>query len=299
MNISDSEQATTELSVIPQVVDVLKITTNRIGKITQAILLIASIVPDKQSLLETFSGQAVQLLSQFQALEFAPEQATSTTVQKIQISLKHLMQLNELCHVAGLVSDMNYQILTTELSKVTTEVNQHIMTYCIPSVEFPFRIHQSITTNQSGTQLAISIEQYFTDPQSGVPTNELPKKTLYARPPETPQRSPEINQNTPKQGGNSLPQTTSARPTFPELTNTNQLGVIKTINGEDKKERRDAIMRTIRSKGKVTIKDISEHITGCSEKTIQRDLQELIHHGVLIREGEKRWAVYKLAMKNL
>lgn len=75
--------------------------------------------------------------------------------------------------------------------------------------------------------------------------------------------------------------------------------VVKTISGEDKKERRDSIMRTIRSKGQVTIKDISENIKGISEKTIQRDLQELIQHGVLIREGEKRWAVYKLAMKNI
>ncbi len=87
------------------------------------------------------------------------------------------------------------------------------------------------------------------------------------------------------------------------MTTTPVLGLhlptMKPVLGEDKKERRDAIMRTIRSKGQVTIKDISENISGCSEKTIQRDLQELIQHGVLMREGEKRWAVYKLAMKNV
>ena len=83
----------------------------------------------------------------------------------------------------------------------------------------------------------------------------------------------------------------------PELKIQQQ--AIKPISGEDKKERRDAIMKTIRSKGQVTIRDISKNIHGCSEKTIQRDLQELIQHGVLIREGEKRWAVYKLAMNNV
>jgi predicted HTH transcriptional regulator len=43
----------------------------------------------------------------------------------------------------------------------------------------------------------------------------------------------------------------------------------------------------------VSIKDIRTAITGCSEKTIQRELANLISQGLIKREGERRWSVYK------
>ena len=42
------------------------------------------------------------------------------------------------------------------------------------------------------------------------------------------------------------------------------------------------------------IKDIVMSITGCSEKTIQRELSALVAQGVLKKIGEKRWSRYEL-----
>lgn len=58
--------------------------------------------------------------------------------------------------------------------------------------------------------------------------------------------------------------------------------------------RRDRILEVIRDKQNATIKDISEVVTDCSEKTIQRELIELIKDGTIVREGERRWSKYKL-----
>lgn len=59
--------------------------------------------------------------------------------------------------------------------------------------------------------------------------------------------------------------------------------------------RRDLIIKEIRQKGSVTVKDISTLIKGVSEKTIQRELVSLMERGVLKREGERRWSRYVLA----
>lgn len=58
--------------------------------------------------------------------------------------------------------------------------------------------------------------------------------------------------------------------------------------------RRERVLNVIRDKGEVTIKDISENIKDCSEKTIQRELTDLIKDNIIMREGDRRWSKYKL-----
>ena len=58
--------------------------------------------------------------------------------------------------------------------------------------------------------------------------------------------------------------------------------------------RRDMILKVIRTRGEANIKDISEIISECSEKTIQRELMSLIRLGKVSRIGERRWSRYTL-----
>jgi hypothetical protein len=58
--------------------------------------------------------------------------------------------------------------------------------------------------------------------------------------------------------------------------------------------RRERVMNVLKDKGEATIKDITEVISDCSEKTIQRELISLIRDNIVHREGERRWSKYKL-----
>jgi len=59
--------------------------------------------------------------------------------------------------------------------------------------------------------------------------------------------------------------------------------------------RSQAILSVVRIKGVVSIRDVAEIITDCSEKTLQRELLSLVERGVLKKEGERRWSTYRLA----
>ncbi len=59
-------------------------------------------------------------------------------------------------------------------------------------------------------------------------------------------------------------------------------------------DRRQRIITILEAKGEATIKDISEIITDCSEKTIQRELNTLIEDNQVKRQGERRWSRYSL-----
>lgn len=58
--------------------------------------------------------------------------------------------------------------------------------------------------------------------------------------------------------------------------------------------RKDLILNIIKDKKEVSIKDISSHIKDVSEKTIQRDLTDMVDGGIIKKTGERRWSKYSL-----
>mgnify|MGYP001568291285 CR=1 FL=1 len=54
------------------------------------------------------------------------------------------------------------------------------------------------------------------------------------------------------------------------------------------------ILDVLKKQKTASIKAISAIVTGCSEKTIQRELLSLIEQGLVRKSGERRWSVYSL-----
>ncbi len=61
-----------------------------------------------------------------------------------------------------------------------------------------------------------------------------------------------------------------------------------------KNTRQEAILALLKSQSGLTIKDFSRVIKDCSEKTIQRELLDLVEKGLVKKEGERRWSTYSL-----
>lgn len=60
------------------------------------------------------------------------------------------------------------------------------------------------------------------------------------------------------------------------------------------KDRKEKIYQIVEEKGELTIKDIAQVAPEYSEKTIQRDLMEMVTSGRLKKKGERRWTVYHI-----
>jgi hypothetical protein len=59
-------------------------------------------------------------------------------------------------------------------------------------------------------------------------------------------------------------------------------------------DRKTKILAVIKDKKEVTIKDISVLVSGCSEKTLQRELLSMVSDGLIKKEGERRWSKYSI-----
>jgi hypothetical protein len=69
-------------------------------------------------------------------------------------------------------------------------------------------------------------------------------------------------------------------------------------NAKEGISRRDRIVEILANKGHASIKDITDIIKDCSEKTVQRELNAMIKDSVAVREGERRWSVYSLSKES-
>ena len=71
---------------------------------------------------------------------------------------------------------------------------------------------------------------------------------------------------------------------------------IKNGNGHKRKDtRKNMILEFIKGHNNTSIKDIVPNITGCSEKTVQRELIALISENKIRKVGERRWSRYSVA----
>lgn len=59
--------------------------------------------------------------------------------------------------------------------------------------------------------------------------------------------------------------------------------------------RRAKIIDFIKDRKRAGIKEIARMFPGLSEKTVQRELIQLVRERVIAREGERRWSVYSIA----
>lgn len=85
-------------------------------------------------------------------------------------------------------------------------------------------------------------------------------------------------------------QRAETRPSFP-----GKKPAKTTTRTPDQSARLERIKTVLEAKGEATIKDIADVVNDCSEKTIQRDLNNLINQGVVKREGERRWSRYTIS----
>jgi hypothetical protein len=63
---------------------------------------------------------------------------------------------------------------------------------------------------------------------------------------------------------------------------------------EKKSNRQETILNVLKTQSNLTIKDFAKVIKDCSEKTIQRELIDLVSKGLIKKEGERRWSRYSL-----
>ncbi len=189
-------------------------------------------------------------------------------IETSQISISEIISLVEIASMMGFVSEMNATILRKEFGLLQAEIT---------------RFKEGDTTTKNIIKKTYSHEPAVLDEESfSVP---LP---IYKDAPVLPSQFWQSTAN-PYKG--HIKDNTAV------LYNTPKNNKIATSNPQNnsvrKEERTDKMLALIKIKKEVSIKDISGAFIDCSEKTIQRELNNLVAKGQLKKIGSKRWSRYQ------
>lgn len=224
-------------------------------KMVTALYLVSNLVPDVDPIKTRVKEEALCLLSF--AISFGTSNAGDREVIALKISESALKIISflEISFYAGYISQMNYSILKREFAGLLDLIEKK----------------EKITKEKKGFVLS---ENFFSVPEKYTPAPVSPGST-------------EINKgqypvgNGTKIGHQNGLHPRGARPAIKDI-------------GERKDSRKALILSLLKKESNLTIKDFSKVIPDCSEKTIQRELLQLVNEGVLKKVGERRWSRYSL-----
>ena len=267
-------------------------------KLVSAIYIISNFISHDEPIKWQFRKKGIDLLSK--NLSFKPYvKDTSFLYGDIALVLFEIGALLEVSYRAGFVSEMNFEILKKEFDNLGHEIAGHMEKLNQPK-EFG-RDFFSVQNESYESELK------NLSPRSG----EV--KTSFSRDVNTglAQKVNKVETQKTRPISNSFPRAVSAQVGVvntkagnlakkglkDNYANTINLDLKNKLSKVDSDDNRSELILSLFRNNKdvgLSIKDISNNIKDCSEKTIQRELSNLVVKNVLLKEGERRWSRYTL-----
>lgn len=238
-------------------------------KLVTAVYMVTNFIKDNDPIKVRIRENALELLSINFEWGSAPIADRRELVKEYQGLALEIISLSQIAARAGLISQMNQEIIAREFNALILLVEKEQGNDLDGSVAIDPSFFD-VTAPERSSRLSA--------PQAKAPeeTPVLERPTA----PSQPVQAPVVRQNEYLPVKDSQPVKAAPKP----------------ASTKDSKEGRQAIILKLLSKRSgLNIKDFAESITGVSEKTIQRELLSMVAQGVLKKEGERRWSTYSLA----
>lgn len=272
-------------------------------RLVTALYLVTDLISDSEPIKHGLRKNAVALLSSMNSLS---QMDVKDRIAELKVSLKSVTEIISLLHVAvttGIVSQMNGDLLMDGFRslQLVLEKKQPILTRDMLTIEHEAELQSethfssAITSSSYDVLTPLSLARLHSADEDVRKSNDHLKSLQLLSKLEGKGRNESVQMSdTSEEKIMPIKKDTSsvhsvlmkhAAPVSSPLPSSFQMR---------KQSRRDQILGLFVKGVDVSIKDIAARIKGCSEKTIQRELNALVYDNVIERIGEKRWSRYIL-----
>ncbi len=235
----------------------------RAEQIGTAVYMVSECFEEREPLKETLRETVLDIIGEVHVLHALPPFESFMHFEVLHGRINELLSFISVAKFSGLISQNNSEILIREIeffSSVLSYVRDRGMGYRV---------------SRENKSMSLPIESLFKEEVSGNNSQGF------------------LNKRTFEQKDINIKQKDLSTVIQNKISHKGHQDS-KSSEKDTKISRRNSILKVIKDKKSVTIKDIMSVISDCSEKTIQRELVSLMKDGILKREGEKRWAKYSL-----
>lgn len=239
-------------------------------RLITAVYMVTDILSDYDPLKNNVRESSLGLLSAILLLKDEP--TSQRAFKEIYESVIHTVSMLDISFSTGKISEMNASVLKREFHALL----EHITSFfeggdsaieggALKSSFFEVEMPKDNRSDEGVRDHRPSSENRFHSSQTASPSFGTPASF------------------SGEQGPKDRPRKTHGRPS----------GYVGNVA---KNERRAAIFNLLREKKEITVRDLANVVTDCSEKTLQRELLQLVDEGILNKEGERRWSRYSLVV---
>lgn len=262
-------------------------------RIVAAIYVITGLFSDTEPLKWKLRDSGTVLLKCALSINERSTVQSKESLSLIFAEIAHIISLVDIAYVADLLSPMNFSVLKKELGVV------HGI------VEGRWRVGSSATSSSTVDASFFGIaKDLFSNSDaaknrpaspSHIVTNSYSGKAVLESIADF-ERFTNSQKDTNKGHAISAHRNPDTKSTVLNQRTSLVLGQPVSVSDTIRVERQKKVISILMDKKVATIRDFSSVINDCSEKTIQRLLIEMVHRGVLKREGDRRWSRYSVVV---
>lgn len=238
----------------------------KMERIVVALHLITNKLPEGDSTRLAIRDTALSMLKDTLVLkdgfQSTGAEALNTVVSHIRLALSYV----DILQVRGVLSETNAEVIKNACGRFVAFLNTAEHARFAESLELTDEYFGGVENERPYEKTERS--------PAPLPVKHLQKVAHVGVQSSSPLRQAGVLSQEPQSSTRTEP-TVSVRASLPESA-----------------DRRSGILAVIDARGKATVKDIAGVVTGCSEKTLQRELNTMIAEGVVRKVGERRWTTY-------
>lgn len=266
-------------------------------RIVAALYVITGLIQDQEPLKWNIRESGMLLLQHTLSFKTRATAHSREFLSDACGEVAHLLSLLDLAHIADLLSPMNLSVLKKELDLIVGVIEGKWRLTTVPASpplfgdDF-FGITKDLfsETKDRKTELAVPFPSAISSPEDTISTlRTITELERFKREQENMYKGQSsVKDSVLNQGGRRRPQS---------RVRTSSLRKPRSAVPVDrlKEERKQRIIEMLRTQNTAVVRDFLSVISGCSEKTIQRLLIEMVRGNVLKREGARRWSRYSIA----
>lgn len=240
-------------------------------KVATAIYMISNFFNVDEPLKWELRRNVTKLLKNLMSFNDSSLSNKEIIVSRVSSDFVELNTMFNLAYNAGFISQMNYEIVISEIQNVS----QMVVSY---------------SDRQASLNKTLFRQDYFEvkkDINANVGGQHVPRESNFIK-----DTQKDIKDRVSFKG-----QKSDLDSFFKKMNMSQESDVQKDLSSQNPQpsqnsERENRILQKIKMSGPVTIKEIAEDFKDVSEKTIQRELQKMYDRGQIKKEGERRWTKY-------
>lgn len=267
----------------------------RSQKIVTALYMVTDFLDTNDALRSLVRTSATESMKDLFSLIHSHKINRVETLSRVHTAWFAVTSYLEIAFRNGFVSDMNFGVIRTEIEKLRTDIDIQI------KKSLPYDKKEN--NNLSVREFSFSDSFFNTSAQSQgqkkfstpiIEKKETIKDTIHTPIPTVKDSDDEhpvfVKKPSPKKAfEDALEKKRQAmKPLRKKIIREPKVN-------EAKEERKENILKILKQKRDASINDISALFKDISTKTIQRDLNDLIDEGLIVKEGSRRWSKYNLS----